>query len=71
MQQELVGLKCKIKKDGMIWISWPKASSKLATALNGAQVRATGLDAGLVDVKVCAIDKDWSAIKFMYRKQDR
>ena len=69
--RELVGLKCKIKKTGMVWLSWPKASSELATDLKSAQVRTAGLDAGLVDVKVCSIDKDWSAMKFMYRKTDR
>ncbi|WP_420316340.1 DUF3052 domain-containing protein [Ekhidna sp.] len=60
-----------LKKDGTLWVSWPKGSSKLDTNLNGNIVRQFGLNGGLVDVKVCAIDDDWSGLKFMYRKKDR
>ena len=60
-----------LKKDGSLWISWPKGTSKLTTDLNGNVVREFGLNGGLVDVKVCAIDEDWSGLKFMYRKKDR
>ena len=63
--------KSSMKKDGMLWVSWPKATSKLATDLNGNVVREFGLNGGLVDVKVCAVDEDWSGLKFMYRKKDR
>ncbi len=64
-------LKEALKKSGMLWVSWPKASSALPTDLNGNIVRQTGLEIGLVDVKVCAVDADWSALKFMYRRKDR
>ena len=64
-------LKRQLKKDGMLWVSWPKATSSLPKDLNGNDVRMIGLENGLVDVKVCAIDEDWSAIKFMYRVADR
>ncbi len=60
-----------IKKTGMIWISWPKKTSKLAGDLNENIVRELGLSAGVVDVKVCAIDEDWSGLKFVYRLTDR
>ena len=60
-----------LKKDGSLWVSWPKGSSKLDTDLNGNVVREFGLAGGLVDVKVCAVDEDWSGLKFMYRKKDR
>ena len=55
----------------MFWISWPKGSSKIPKDLDGNIIRRYGLTHGLVDVKVCAVDEDWSAIKFMYRKKDR
>ncbi len=64
-------LKTRLKKNGFLWISWPKASSSIAKDLNGNTVRAIGLEGGLVDVKVCAVDVDWSGLKFMYRKEDR
>lgn len=63
--------KSALKKTGMLWISWPKQSSDLATELNGNAVRKIGLDGGLVDTKVCAVDHDWSGLKFMWRKEDR
>lgn len=64
-------LKPYLKMNGIFWISWPKGSSKLPKDINENDVRAVGLSAGLVDVKVCAVDKDWSGLKFMYRKEDR
>jgi len=64
-------LKEKLKKGGGLWISWPKGSSKLLKDLNGNDVRRIGLENGLVDVKVCAIDDDWSGLKFMYRRKGR
>ena len=63
--------KSNMKKDGTLWISWPKGTSQIMSDLNGNLVREFGLKGGLVDVKVCAIDDDWSGLKFMYRKIDR
>jgi len=61
----------KLVPDGMLWISWPKKSSGLATDLTENVVREVGLNCGLVDVKVCAIDDTWSGLKFVYRTKDR
>jgi len=61
----------RLKPDGMLWISWPKKSSPLAGELNENIVREVGLSVGLVDVKVAAIDYDWSGLKFVYRLKDR
>ena len=63
--------KAALVPNGMIWVSWPKKSSKIPTELDGNAVRSTGLAAGLVDVKVCAVDEDWSGHKFVYRLKDR
>lgn len=64
-------LKERLAKDGSLWVSWIKKSSVLQTNITGNEVRSLGLQLGLVDVKVCAVDEDWSALKFMYRKEDR
>ena len=64
-------LKKHLDKKGMLWISWPKGKSKVPTNLNGNIVRQMGLDAGLVDTKVCSVDEVWSGLKFMWRKADR
>ncbi len=60
-----------IKKDGMIWISWPKKSSPLAGNLSEDFIRELALEHGLVDVKVCAVDDDWSGLKLVWRKENR
>jgi hypothetical protein len=66
-----VANKKNLKKDGMMWISWPKKSSGVATNLDENIIRDFGLEAGLVDVKVCAVDETWSGLKFVYRVKDR
>lgn len=63
--------KDRLAKDGMLWVSWIKKSSKLETDISESDVRRLGLELGLVDVKICAVDNDWSGLKFMYRKEDR
>lgn len=60
-----------IKKTGIVWISWPKGTSKIETDLNRDIIREAVLEIGLVDIKVAAVDEDWSGLKFMYRKKDR
>ena len=56
---------------GGLWIAHPKKSSSIATNLDFGTVQQTGLDAGLVDNKSCAIDDDWSGVRFVYRIKDR
>ena len=53
---------------GMLWVAWPKKASGVATDLTENVVRDVGLAAGLVDVKVCAIDDTWSGLKFVRRR---
>ena len=56
---------------GMIWVAWPKKAAGMASELTEGVVRQAGLAAGLVDVKVCAIDATWSGLKFVRRLRDR
>jgi hypothetical protein len=55
----------------MLWVSWPKKISGVATDLNDRLIREFGLKAGLVDVKVCAVTEVWSGLKFVIRLKDR
>lgn len=64
-------VKPKLARDGLLWLSWPKKSSGVETDLSGDVVRGAGLEAGLVDVKVAAVDDTWSGLKFVYRLADR
>ena len=60
-----------LKREGMMWISWPKGKSKIDTDLKRDLIREYLLQNGLVDVKVASIDEDWSGLKFVYRLKDR
>jgi hypothetical protein len=55
-----------------LWIAWPKKNAKskrsVGTGPSEASVRKAGLEAGLVDYKVCAIDETWSGLLFARRK---
>jgi hypothetical protein len=57
--------------NGMLWVAWPKKSSGVPTDLSFDNVQQTGLHAGLVDVKICAVNEIWSGLKFVYRLKDR
>lgn len=61
----------KLTPAGMLWISWPKKSSGVASDLTDNVVRHIGLAQGMVDVKVCAVDEIWSGLKFVFRLKDR
>lgn len=60
-----------LKSSGMVWVSWPKKSSGVASDLDENSIRDFGLQCGLVDVKVCAVDDVWSALKFVIPVKDR
>ena len=60
-----------LKRNGILWISWPKKSSGILTELGKFSVMKFGLGHGLVDTKVATIDENWSGHKFVYRLKDR
>jgi hypothetical protein len=71
LKKQFAKMAARLKPAGMLWIAWPKKASGVPTDLNENVVRAIGLEAGLVDTKVCAIDEVWSGLKFVYRLKDR
>ncbi|GAB3926802.1 DUF3052 family protein [Larkinella terrae] len=71
LETQLAVLKTAIKPNGMIWVSWYKKSAKQPTELTEDMIRATALALGLVDVKVCAVDEQWSGLKLVIRLKDR
>jgi Protein of unknown function (DUF3052) len=60
-----------LSSNGGLWVAWPKRTSALAGELRESDVREYGLSAGLVDNKICAIDDDWSGLRFVIRSVDR
>ena len=71
LTRDFAKLAATLTANGMIWIAWPKKTSGVTTDLSEPRVRQIGLDGGLVDVKICAIDDTWSGLKFVYRLKDR
>lgn len=63
--KDLYDLKNQIVQNGMIWISWPKKSSKIQTDISEDLIRKLAQENGLVDIKVCAIDETWSGLKLV------
>lgn len=56
---------------GALWIAWPKKSSRVPTDLSFAVAQSVGLESGLVDTKICAVDEVWSGLRFVIRLKDR
>jgi hypothetical protein len=71
LERRFAGLKKTLAPADGLWIAWPKKASKLETDLDFEAVQQIGLAAGLVDNKSAAIDDDWQALRFVYRRLDR
>lgn len=71
LSDRLRRLRGSIAPDGMVWVSWPKRAAKIPTDLKEDVIREDALAAGLVDVKVCAVDDVWSGLKLVIRRSDR
>jgi hypothetical protein len=61
----------KMNPDAIIWVSWPKKSSRVQTDITEDTIRGIALPMGLVDIKVCAIDETWSGLKLVIRRKNR
>jgi hypothetical protein len=71
LERRLPALVGALDAAGGLWIAWPKRASGVETDLSDGAVRSLGLEAGLVDNKVCAIDSVWSGLRLVYRLRDR
>jgi hypothetical protein len=71
LKRRFAALKRTLAPADALWIAWPKKASKIETDLDFPTVQEIGLTAGLVDNKSAAIDGEWQAVRFVYRKRDR
>jgi hypothetical protein len=71
LRKKLESLRSSMDPTGVIWVSWPKKSSGVATDVTEDVVREIALPMGLVDIKVCAVDEVWSGLKLVIRKELR
>jgi CheY-like chemotaxis protein len=65
--RELPALAREMQAGRTLWLIWPKKTSPLAGDLGQPKVREMGLEIGLVDYKVCAVDETWSGLAFAVR----
>lgn len=71
LKRSIRSLRPKLAPAGGLWVAYPKKSSGLTTDLTFENVQGAGLEAGLVDNKSCAIDGNWTAVRFVVRLKDR
>ena len=71
LEKELKRLRRIIDDTGVVWVSWPKKSSAVATDITEDVIREVCLPLGFVDIKVCAVDETWSGLKLMIRREQR
>ena len=72
LEVKLARLRPLIDPAGFVWVSWPKKASKVSTDITEDRIRDSILpDTDWVDVKVCAVDAVWSALKLVTRKSAR
>jgi hypothetical protein len=67
----LTRLRPRIAPEAVVWVSWPKQASRVATDITEDTIRAIALPLGFVDVKVCAVTDVWSGLKLVIRKELR
>ena len=67
LKELLPSLQKALKSTGMIWVSWPKKSSKVQSDISEDTIREICLPLGLVDIKVAAVDEIWSGLKLVIR----
>ena len=71
LERRFAALKATLAPADGLWVAWPKKAAKIETDLDFDTVQRIGLAAGLVDNKSAAIDGDWQAVRFVYRRADR
>ena len=71
LARRLTSLRNTIAPNGIVWVSWPKKSSGVATDITEDRIRDIALPMGFVDIKVCAVDDIWSGLKLVIRRTER
>ena len=71
VERRLPALTRALRADGSLWIAWPRKAAGHTSDISENDLRTIVLPTGLVDTKVAALDEDWSALKFVWRKELR
>jgi len=70
LRREFPKLMRSLKVDGILWVSYPRTSSKIDSDLTGVTVREVGTGNGMAEVKISSLDEDWAGIKFVNKKKE-
>jgi hypothetical protein len=68
---QVAAAKDRIFPAGALWLAWPRRAGGHVSDVTENAIRAAVLPLGLVDVKVAAIDEDWSGLKVVWRRENR
>ena len=71
LERNLLSLRKSIRSDAVVWVSWPKKTSRVPTDITEDVIRSLALPIGFVDIKVCAVTNVWSGLKLVIRKSLR
>jgi hypothetical protein len=71
LKRKLATCRKRVDRDGLVWVSWPKKSSKVETDITEDTIRELALPMGWVDIKVCAVTEVWSGLKLVVRRELR
>jgi Protein of unknown function (DUF3052) len=69
--ERLPGLARRVFPAGAVWALWPRRAAGHASDITDNVVRSCALELGLVDVKVAAVDEDWSGLRLVWRTSNR
>jgi hypothetical protein len=70
LRREFPKLMRSLKREGVLWISYPRTSSEIDSDLKGVTVRDVGISYGMTEVKISSLDEDWAGIKFVSKRKD-
>jgi len=70
LRREFPKLMRSLKREGVLWISYPRTSSEIDSDLTGVTVRDVGNSYGMTEVKISSLDEDWAGIKFVSKRKD-
>jgi hypothetical protein len=71
LRKSIPALAPRVFPEGAIWVAWPRRAGGHASGIREQDVRDIALPLGLVDVKVAALDRDWSGLRLVWRRERR
>jgi hypothetical protein len=71
LREWIAVLGSRVFPDGALWVAWPRRAAGHISDIREQDIREVALPVGLVDVKVAALDEDWSGLRVVWRRERR